>query len=233
MSNLNLFECTQSWLRCRWLLGVSISYAGVLNSFGFGLFYQILIDLWGEIKKKAECSSKYKWTELNLSFLWVWSRCWGAGLNTESFFCPGSFVCRVEGGVTGIRRVTKLFTFPLLFFFFLFTQMNSSIPCFHAIKCPCLCGRMVQKQVMQKGEIGLYLSSSIEPAFFSSLFISLCLPRLCLPVCLALRCDVSVVFSQTQPVTLWAAGCCHRRLHTDGISLPHPPSYIKFATGPL
>lgn len=138
----------------------------------------------------------------------------------------------VEEAVTGIRRVTKLFTF-LLLFFFLFTQMNSSIPRFHAIKCPCLCGRMVQKQVMQKGEIGLYLSSSIAAAFFSSLFISLRLPRLCLPVCLALRCDVSVVFSQTQPVTLWAAGCCHRRLHTDGISLPHPPSYIKFATGPL
>lgn len=150
-----------------------------------------------------------------------------AHLNTETFFCPGSF------GATGIRRVTKLFTFPLLFFFFLFTQMNSSIPRFHAIKCPCLCGRMVQKQVMQKGEIGLYLSSSIAPAFFSSLFISLRLPRLCLPVRLALRCDVSVVFSQTQPVTLWAAGSCHCRLHTDGISLPHPPSYIKFATGPL
>lgn len=43
--------------------------------------------------------------------------------------------------------------------------MNSSIPHFHAIKCPCLNGHIVQKQVMQKGEIGVYLSSSIEPAF--------------------------------------------------------------------
>lgn len=150
-------------------------------------------------------------------------------------FLLSRFLC-VSGRGGRNRNQTCHETFhihPPFFFFFLFTQMNSSIPRFHAIKCPCLCGRMVQKQVMQKGEIGLYLSSSIAPAFFSSLFISLRLPRLCLPVCLALRCDVSVVFSQTQPVTLWAAGCCHRRLHADAISLPHPPSYIKFATGPL
>lgn len=43
--------------------------------------------------------------------------------------------------------------------------MNSSNPYFHGIKGSCLNGHIVQKQVMQKGEIGVYLSSSIEPAF--------------------------------------------------------------------
>lgn len=48
------------------------------------------------------------------------------------FFCPGSFVCWVEAGVTGIRHVTKLFTFPLLFFFFLIYSdelINPSLSC--------------------------------------------------------------------------------------------------------
>lgn len=133
MCNLNLFECTQSWLRCWWLSGVSISYAGVLNSFGLGLFHQIFIDLRWEIRKKGECASQHKWTELNISFSCVRSRWWSAGLNTESFFCPGSFVCRVEEGVTGIRRVTKLFTFTLFFFFFFLIYsdelINPSLSC--------------------------------------------------------------------------------------------------------
>lgn len=43
--------------------------------------------------------------------------------------------------------------------------MNSSNPYFHAIKGSCLNGHIEQKQVMQKGEIGVYLSISIEPAF--------------------------------------------------------------------
>lgn len=118
MCNLNLFECTQSWLRRWWLSGVSISYAGVLNSFGLGLFHQIFIDLGGEIRKKGECASKYKWAELNLSFSWSHLEpLMGRRSEYWEFLCPGSFVCRVEQGVAGIRRVTKLFTFPLLFFF--------------------------------------------------------------------------------------------------------------------
>lgn len=186
MCNLNLFECTQSWRRCWWLSGVSISYAGVLNSIGLGPFHQIFRGLrgrgWGG---KGECASKYKWTELHLSFSCVWSRGRGAGLNTE--FLLSRFLCVSGRGGRSMNQTCHetfhvhppalLFFF---FFFFLFTQMNSSIPRFHAIKCPCLCGRMVQKQVMQKGEIGVYLSSSIAPAFFSSLFISrACLASVC------------------------------------------------------
>lgn len=43
--------------------------------------------------------------------------------------------------------------------------MNSSNPYFHAIKSACLNGHIEQKQVMQKGEIGVYRSISIESAF--------------------------------------------------------------------
>lgn len=82
--------------------------------------------------------------------------------------------------------------------------MNSSLPYFHAIKGSCLNGHKYKSKWCKKVK-----SCYISPAQLSLPFLltlhQLCLPPLCLPLSLAFRCDVSVVFSQTQAVTLWTA----------------------------
>lgn len=241
MCNLNLFECTQSWRRCWWLSGVSISYAGVLNSIGLGPFHQIFRGLGGKKRKKGECASKYKRTELHLSFSCVWSRGRGAGLNTE--FLLSRFLC-VSGRGGRSMNQTCHETFhvhphtpptPPLFFLLIYSDelINPSLSCHKVPLSVWTYGTKASDAKRWNRGISLQLNCA---CLFLLTLHQPRLPCLCLPVCLVLRCDVSVVFSQTQPVTLWAAGCrCRRRrrLHTDGISLPHPPSYIKFATGPL
>lgn len=81
---------------------------------------------------------------------------------------------------------------------------------------------------MQKGEIGVYLSSSIEPAF--SPHSSSAVPASPLSASVfgfQMWCERSIL---SDPGSYFVSSS---RLHADGISLPHPPSYIKFATGPL
>jgi len=58
---------------------------------------------------------------------------------------------------------------------------DSSNPYFYAIKGSCQNGHIVQKQMMQKGEIGVYFSNSIEPALspHSSSALPACLASVC------------------------------------------------------
>lgn len=90
---------------------MSISYAGVLNSFGLGPFHQIFMGLKKNNKKQGK-RIKIEVNRITLKFLMRLELRTRVVLNTESSFVQVPFVFRVEEGVGGIRHVMKLFSFP-------------------------------------------------------------------------------------------------------------------------
>lgn len=164
-------------------------------------------------------ASKQDWTELLLT-------CVLTGLHRQFFSLKLLLSRSVHEGCRRILAQCETFPQPLCFLG-LVAWMNSSILRFHAVKGP-----LSEWTYSTKASDAKRWNRGTSPRLDCCLPFLLtlhqcCPPRLasvCLRVCL-FRCDVSVVFSQTQAATL-----CSR---ADGIPLPHPPSYIKFAAGPL
>lgn len=227
MCSLNSFECIQSRLLCWWLTGVSISYAGVLYGFALDSFHQLFMRL------KENPASKLKWTELHLSF-----SCFGSAWHVLFWMLIilwSIFLYRVSEESDMSWKIFFYSPFFCIFFciFFIFFLL---IYLDELLKLLLSCHKRLLSEWTYRTKasdakrwnrgISLHLNWA---CLYSSLFISpACLASACQCVWL-FRCYVNVLFSQTQAVTLWASLC----LHTDGISVLHPPSYIKFATGPL
>lgn len=123
-------------------------------------------------------------------------------LNTESSFVQVSCFLGVAEDVGGIRYVMK----GVFFVHFLLIYLDE------LIKLVLSCNKRLLSEwtySMKASDAKRWNRGTCEPAFLSSLFISLVfLASVCQYVWL-FRCDVSVVFSQTQAVTLWTAAACN------------------------
>lgn len=127
-------------------------------------------------------------------------------LNMRRSECSDFFV-QVSLFARGCRRFWKNETchetfFPPFFFFLIYSD--------ELIKPLLSCHKRLWMDIWYKSKWCKKVKSGYSsPAQLSLPFLLTLhqprLPRLCLPVCLAFRCDVSRVFSQTPAVTLWTA----------------------------
>lgn len=191
----------------------------------FRLFSSIIYAI-----KKKPCI-KIEVNRITLKFLMFWECLTCIVLNADN-----PLVHIFVQGVWGIRHVMKdfflfsFFFFFCIFFFFLLIYLDELLKLLLSCHKRLLSEWTYRTKASDAKRWNRGISLHLNWAcLYSSLFISpACLASACQCVWL-FRCYVNVLFSQTQAVTLWASLC----LHTDGISVLHPPSYIKFATGPL